>query len=50
MRKKWWLKAAQLIGNITDQPDYLKVFINLSYLYYLEDKNDSAQNFSEQRI
>jgi signal transduction histidine kinase len=43
--KKWWLKAAQLIGNTTDQPDYLKVFINLSYLYYLEDKNDSAQIF-----
>ena len=43
--KKWWLKAAQLIGNSTDQPDYLKTFINLSYLFYLENNMDSAQIF-----
>ncbi len=43
--KKWWLKAAQLIENSTDQQDYLKVFTNLSYLFYLESNMDSAQLF-----
>jgi len=43
--KKWWLKAAQLIANSTDQPDYLRAFTNLSYLFYLEDNMDSAQIF-----
>ncbi len=43
--KKWWLRAAQLIGNTKDQADYLKVFTNLSYQYYLENHLDSAQLF-----